>query len=525
MSSFLTLDSVSAATPAGQILFANLSLSFSAERTGLVGRNGAGKSTLLRIIAGEQAPAAGTVARTGSIAVLRQALLPGEGSAAEALGAAPALARLARIEAGRGDEADFAEADWTLPARIAEALDGAGLPAVALDRPLASFSGGERTRIALAALLIDPPDLLLLDEPTNNLDAAGRAAIAEVLERRRGGAIVASHDRALLERMDRIVALSPTGVSVHGGGWSTYAEARDAAREAAEAELDRAARGVRSAGREAQAARERQARRDRAGRAFAASGSAPRILLGAQRQRAENSAGRGQALAERQGAEAAAALAAARAQVEVIAPLTIDLPSSHLPANRVLLSFEHVSWGFAGRTLIADLSFALVGPERVALTGRNGAGKTSVLRLAGGETAPLSGRIARADGRIAILDQHVALLDREATILANMRRLNPGLTDNEARAALARFAFRNVDAEKPVAALSGGEALRAGLACVLSAAPVPQLLLLDEPTNHLDLDSIAVIEAALRGYDGAILAVSHDPAFLEAIGVQRSIAL
>lgn len=525
MSSFLTLDSVSAATPTGQVLFSHLSLSFSNERTGLVGRNGSGKSTLLRIIAGEAPPSAGTVTRTGTIGMLRQTLLPDAATAAAALGVAPALDRLALIEAGNGDETDFAEADWTLPTRIAEAVVAAGLPVIALERPLGSFSGGERTRIALAALLIDPPDLLLLDEPTNNLDAEGRAAIAEVLGTWRGGAIIASHDRALLERMDRIVALSPTRVSVHGGGWSSYVEARDAARDAAETELDRAARGVRNAAREAQAARERQARRDRAGRAFAASGSAPKILLGAQRERAENSAGRGQALAERTGAEAGAKLAAATTQIEVVAPLTIDLPSTGLPANRVLLDFDRVSWGIAGRTIVTDLSFAIIGPERVALTGANGAGKTSVLRLASGELTPLGGEIRRAEGRIAMLDQQVALLDRGETILANLRRLQPSLTENAARAALARFAFRNVDADKPVAVLSGGEALRAGLACVLSAAPVPQLLLLDEPTNHLDLNSIEVIEAALRGYDGAILVVSHDPAFLEAIGVDRRIEL
>ncbi|MEO5586164.1 MAG: ATP-binding cassette domain-containing protein, partial [Novosphingobium sp.] len=221
----------------------------------------------------------------------------------------------------------------------------------------------------------------------------------------------------------------------------------------------------------------------------------------------------------------AATLAAARAQIEVIAPLTIELPATGLPANRALLSFEHVGWAVAGRTIVDDLSFAIVGPERVAITGRNGAGKTSVLRLASGDALPLTGRIHRAEGRIAILDQQVALLDRSQTILANVRRLQPGLTDNLARAALARFAFRNVDAEKPVSALSGGEALRAGLACVLSAAPVPQFLLLDEPTNHLDLASIEVIEAALRAYDGAILVVSHDPAFLEAIGVTRTLKL
>ncbi len=525
MPAFLTLASIAAATPAGRALFSDLSLSFANERTGLVGRNGSGKSTLLRMIAGEAVPSAGTLTVGGTIGMLRQTLLADDTTVAEALDAGPALALLDRIEAGDGSEDDLAEADWTLPMRIEEALVAAGLPPIALDRPLGSFSGGERTRIGIARLLIDPPDLLLLDEPTNNLDADGRAAIAGLLAGWRGGAIVASHDRDLLEGMDRIVALSPLGITVHGGGWSAYVASRDAARDAAEDELDRAARGAKASARESQAARERQARRDKVGRTYATSGSAPKILLGRQRERAENSAGRGQSLAERRGAESAAALDSARAAIEVLIPLTIDLPSSGLPSNRVLVSCDNVSWGVGERTIIKALSFTITGPERIAVTGRNGAGKTSLLGLVGGTLLPAKGTISTAASRIALLDQQVALLDREATILANMRRLNPALTDNEARAALARFAFRNVDAEKPVAVLSGGEALRAGLACVLGAASVPQLLLLDEPTNHLDIDSVEVIEAALKAYDGAILVVSHDPAFLEAIGVSREIAL
>jgi ATPase subunit of ABC transporter with duplicated ATPase domains len=521
MPAFLTLSSLAAATPDGRALFSGLSLSFGTERTGLVGRNGSGKSTLLRLILGEATPAAGTIALTGSVGMLRQALLADDANLAQALGLAAPLARLARIDAGSGSDDDFADADWTLPARIDDALARAGLPVLPLDRPLASLSGGERTRLGVARLLIEPPDLLLLDEPTNTLDAEGRSAIAELLGGWRGGAIVASHDRALLEGMDRIVALSPTGVTVHGGGWSSWVAARDAAREAAEDELERARRLARAEAREAQAARERQSRRDKAGRAYAASGSAPKILLGRQRERAENSAARGDALADRRGAETAAMLDTARSRIEVVTPLAVAVPSCGLPANRVLVALEDVPLRAGERTLVERLSLTIVGPERIAVTGRNGAGKTSLLKLIEAETVASS-----RDAKLAaLLDQEVALLDRNTSILDNMRRLNPALSDNQARAALARFAFRNVDSEKPVTVLSGGEALRAGLACVLSAKPVPQLLLLDEPTNHLDIESVEVIEAALRAYDGAIVAVSHDPAFLEGIDITREIAL
>ena len=522
MSSVLTFSNLSAATADGRLLFHDLTLSVGAEHIGLVGRNGSGKTTLLAIALGDAVPASGSVHRVGTIGTLAQHWRE-EDSVAEALGVAAPLATLARIEAGDGDAADFDAADWSLPAVVEAALVEVGLPALDLARPMGSLSGGERTRVGLARLAIARPDLLLLDEPTNNLDAAGRAAIARLVAGWRGGVLVASHDRALLEQMDRIVELSPIGIRIVGGGWSAFAAARDAERAAAEAERDRADAALRHTRLAAQAAREAKDRRDKAGRAFAAKGSEPKILLGARAERAENSGGHARRLADRQIEEAAEARDAARARVEVLAPLVVDLPATGLPSQAEVLAIEDATV-VRGEQRFGPWSLAIHGPERVAVAGPNGAGKSTLLRLATGDLAPASGSVRR-HGRVAMLDQHVALLDPSATIADNLRRLHPGLDNEAVHAACARFAFRNRDAQRIVATLSGGERLRAGLAAALSGPRPPWLLVLDEPTNHLDIEAIEVLERALFGFDGALLVVSHDVRFLDGMRIARTFTI
>ncbi len=526
MSAFITLDGLSYKTPEGRSLFDNLNLAFGTERTGLVGRNGVGKTTLLRLMLGELPPASGTVSVRGPVAVLRQALAPQpDASLADVLGVAEPLARLARIAAGHGEETDFAEADWSLEARLEAALAQVGLGGVDPARPAASLSGGQATRAALAGVLVQEPDIVLLDEPTNNLDVAARALVAEFLAGWKGGAVVVSHDRALLRQMDRIVELSGLGAKVYGGGYDLYAARKAEEEGAAVRDLEQAERAMARVGREAQVAREKKARRDSAGRRFAAKGSEPKILLDAQAERAENSAGRENVLAARLRDEAAADLAEAQKRVERLRLLDFELPSSRLPAGKSVLVFDEVEFAYPGAApILAGLSFRLTGPERLAVTGANGSGKSTLIKLATGDLTPSGGRI-ELGARSALLDQQTAMLRPDETLIGAFQRLNPGASVNAAYAALARFLFRNTAAEKMVASLSGGERLRAALACVLMSDQPPQLLILDEPTNHLDLDSIAAIEAALRGYDGAMLLVSHDRDFLDAIGVEREVQL
>jgi ATP-binding cassette subfamily F protein uup len=443
-----------AASRPGRALFADLSLTVATgDRVGVVGINGTGKSTLLRVLAGVLDPEAGTVRR-------------GRGARIGLLSQRPELPG--------GPVADAVGGDW----RGRAVLERLGMGPVA-DDPVATLSGGQRARVALARLLVEDADLLLLDEPTNHLDLDATAWLEDRLAEHRGGLVLVTHDRHVLDRVTtKVLELDRGGAYLHEGGYEGYLEGR-AARE------DRAAAS--------ESTRRTLARAELAWlrRGAPARTSKPKARIAA-----------------------ATAIVEGRAQ-EAARAGALDLRT--LGAERLgdkVLELHGVTVAHPGRPpLVAGLDLLLDAGARLGIVGPNGTGKSSLLDVLAGRLAPAAGRVERGTTvRIGYYDQQGRELDlgqrvRDAVAGPGQRPTNEHAT------LLERFWFDSDAQFAPIGTLSGGERRRLQLLLVL--AERPNVLLLDEPTNDLDLDTLRALEDLLETWSGAVVAVSHDRAFLE----------
>jgi len=517
---FLTLDGVACVLPDGRTLFSDLHESFDERPTGLVGRNGVGKSTLARMLAGQELPAHGRIERNGTAYYLAQRAADDDASSvAELAGVGEVIAALARIEAGSSHQRDFDVVDerWDMRERLLDALQAEGLGHLTPDVRTSTLSGGEAMRVGLLGARLCGADYLILDEPSNHLDRETRSELRRWLRTWTGGLLVVSHDRELLGGMARIVELSPQGLRSYGGGYAFYAETSAKERDAAQRSLDASKLERKRAAQAMRDQQERQVRRESRGRRDAGDANLPRIMLGGRKSRSEATAGK----LERQREAAREALAAkvadaARHVNEDVAPALLVPGTARVARRRVAVLHDVVLPHVRGGARTIDVVFR--GSQRIGVTGPNGSGKSTLLHVLAGRIAPLSGSID-VPVRVAWLDQRLATLNPARPLIVQMREAAPSVAEDTLRL---RLALLGLDARKigiPTGSLSGGERVKAALAHALVAEPPPELLLLDEPGNHLDIASLEALEAMLMQYEGALVVVSHDQAFLDRLAL------
>ncbi|MEQ1509580.1 MAG: ABC-F family ATP-binding cassette domain-containing protein [Sphingopyxis sp.] len=461
-------------------------------RVGLIGRNGAGKTTLMKAIIGQIDPDEGTIdmPRSSRIGYIAQEAPSGTTTPIEAVLAADSeRAELLHRAETTDDMHALGEIHERLnaidahaaPARAARILVGLGFPEADQHRPLDSFSGGWKMRVALAALLFSEPDILLLDEPSNHLDLEATLWLESFLKNYSATMVVISHERDLLNNVvDHILHLEGGKTTLYVGGYDSF---------------------------------ERQ-RAERAAQLAAAKASQD-----AQRAKLADYVARNSARAST--AKQAQSRAKALARMQPIAALvddpslSFDFPSPD-ELKPPLVTLDLASVGYTpGKPILERLNLRLDPDDRVALLGRNGNGKTTLARLLAAQLAPMDGAMTAAGKmRVGYFTQYqVEELDGRDTPLEHMGRAMKGATPGAVRGQLGRFGFSGAKATTQVGKLSGGE--RARLALALITRDAPHMLILDEPTNHLDVDAREALVQALNAYEGAVVLVSHDRHMLE----------
>ena len=518
------LRGLSYVLPDGRLLLNNLNETFGGERAALAGRNGVGKTVLAKLMAGILSPTSGTIARDGAVFYLDQMTDPAKfNSVADLAGVAVVLDAIRRVENGAGNSRDLelAEGNWDAGERLERELRAAGLEYLAPGASASILSGGECTRVALVGAFLSGADFLILDEPTNHLDAQSKKALMDYLDTWKANFLVVSHDRALLERMERIVELSPSGLKNYGGNYSFYAEARARERQAAFAHLEHVKTERKRTAAELQATVERQSHRAAHGKKNSVAKGHPKALLDAMKGSAEKTTGKLNEVKERKVVELAQAEKEAFFSAGIEDPVVLIPPACSVHAAKVVLRMEGVILPFGSHRDAID--WTMTGPERAAVEGPNGSGKTTLLRVLTGEIAPVSGA-CEVKVPYSVLSQF-ADVDEERNSVDLLRAGSASLSPADAGTRLAQVGIARERLKLPAKALSGGERLKVALLRVIHASPAPQLLILDEPTNHLDLGSVESVEKLLNAYTGALIVVSHDSWFLNRLGATRRIRL
>lgn len=512
-------------------LFQNINLTVNkGEQVSLVGNNGSGKSTLLRIIEGGLKPVSGEVVCSSQPYYVPQHFGQYDQlTVMQALQVESKIKALQAIIAGDASIGNFTalDDDWNIEERCLAALSFWGLQHIRLDQPMCTLSGGEKTKVFLSGLQIHSPEIILMDEPTNHLDTGSRNKLYGFIESSRATMLIVSHDRTLLNLLPYTCELDRSTISLYGGNYEFYKEQKEQALAALQNQLSEKEKELRLAKKIAREALERKNKSSSRGEKSAVKKGIPRIMMGAMKEGAENSTVKLKNVHDDKMSSISSSITDIQTALPNMRQMKTDFNSPDLHIGKILVTAKDVNFGYGESRLWQDpLNLQIKSGDRIRFSGNNGAGKTTLLKLLLGELEPTEGTITRADFKYIYIDQEYSIVQPHLTVFEQLEQFNLfAKPEHELKMILSRFLFPVGTWDKSCSKLSGGEKMRLVICCLMVSNSTPDLFILDEPTNNLDIQSVNIITAAIKDYNGTVLLVSHDLYFVKEIKINRVVEL
>lgn len=513
-----------------ELLFDNISFTVNNhDKIALIGNNGAGKSTLLKIIAGELEPLNGELKLNSEPYYIPQIFGQyNDLSIVEALRISDKLNAFKEILDGNVTEENLniLNDDWTIEERCNNALSYWKLEVLDLTQKMNTLSGGQKTKIFLAGILIHQPELVLMDEPSNHLDADSRKLLYDFIASTTSTLLIVSHDRSLLNTLNTVYELSKHGIAVYGGNYDFYTEQKQIEINALNQDLHAKEKALRKAREKERETLERQQKLDARGKKKQEKSGVARIMMNTLRNNAENSGSKLKGVHAEKIDGISQELRELRSSVPDIDQMKIGFDNSALHKGKILFSTNEINFKYKEQLLWEkNLNIEITSGNRIAVKGTNGSGKTTLIKIILGKLDPQIGTVYRAENKSVYIDQDYSLIQNELKVYDQAQYFNnSGLEEHDIKMRLNRFLFSKQDWDKPCFALSGGEKMRLMLCCLTINNESPDLIVLDEPTNNLDIQNIEILTKAINEYQGSLVVVSHDEYFLEQIKIEQVIS-
>ncbi|MCV2484939.1 ATP-binding cassette domain-containing protein [Flavobacterium sp. SH_e] len=527
----LILQNISYQHENKDMLFQNISFSLNNhEKTALIGNNGVGKSTLLKIISGELQPFSGQINQSSKPYFVPQLFGQfNDLTIAEALKIREKLTSLKEILEGVVTEENLQllNDDWAIEERCNEALSYWQLNDLDLNQKMETLSGGQKTKVFLAGIMIHEPDVVLLDEPSNHLDFAGRTLLYDFVKSTSSSLLIVSHDRALLNILEKTFEMSKNGISVYGGNYDFYSEQKKNENNALEQDVQSKEKALKKAKEKERETIERQNKLDSRGKKKQEKSGVARIMMNTLRNKAENSSSKLKDVHAEKISGISEDLRQLRSLLPAIDQMKFGFNNASFHKGKIIFKALEINYKYNDLLLWKEnLSFEILSGDRIAIKGQNGSGKTTLIKIILGKLAVEQGNVASLAKKTIYIDQDYSLLNQDLKIYEQAQIFNDcGLEEHEIKMRLNRFLFSRNDWDKPCNSLSGGERMRLMLCCLTISNEFPEVIILDEPTNNLDIQNIEILTAAINEYQGTLLVISHDQLFLEQINIEKSILL